>query len=290
MNYSTNSTNELYLKSVNWHFWPYCNYKCVFCFANFKELKLHKRNYLNIHEGKQLLKLLSNHGSEKITFVGGEPLLSPYLPKYLQYSKKLGMLTSIVTNGSKLNQDFLEKNHQYIDMIGISIDSTSDMIEKKLGRGRGHHISHIEKIIPLIKKYNIKLKVNITLTKLSINENFSELLIKWEPDKIKVFQVLGLKGENDKKIVSLQITDQEFQEFIKRHNTLELFTETSEMMKGSYVMIDPLGRFFHNTNGYLEYSDPILDVGIVKAWNQIKFDSKKFVERGGLSYQMLIQK
>ena len=29
--------------AVNWHFWPWCNYGCKFCFATFEDLPLQRR-------------------------------------------------------------------------------------------------------------------------------------------------------------------------------------------------------------------------------------------------------
>ncbi|SDG94661.1 radical S-adenosyl methionine domain-containing protein 2 [Flavobacterium omnivorum] len=52
-------------------------------------------------------------------------------------------------------------------------------------------------------------------------------------------------------------------------------------MKGSYVMVDPAGRFFDNTTGKHFYSEPILEVGCDAAIQQMNYDALKFDERGG---------
>lgn len=38
------------LESVNFHFWPYCNFQCKYCFAQFKKIKnpFSKEQYLKI--------------------------------------------------------------------------------------------------------------------------------------------------------------------------------------------------------------------------------------------------
>ena len=38
--------------------------------------------------------------------------------------------------------------------------------------------------------------------------------------------------------------------------------ESNELMRGSYVMVDPAGRFFDNVEGGHTYSRPILEVGV----------------------------
>jgi hypothetical protein len=46
-------------------------------------------------------------------------------------------------------------------------------------------------------------------------------------------------------------------------------------------MIDPLGRFFSNVAGRYVYSPPILDIGVVPAFQAVTFDQRRFDARGG---------
>ncbi len=60
-----------------------------------------------------------------------------------------------------------------------------------------------------------------------------------------------------------------------------MFPEDNNDMVGSYVMVDPLGRFFDNTcfdsrkEGYI-YSTPITEVGAQEAFKVVNFDQNKF--------------
>ncbi len=271
--------------SVNWHLWPSCNYSCVFCFATFPELKGLKKRYLTKNEGKRLLLLLKRHGTEKITFVGGEPLLCPWLGEYVSYAKSLGLITTIVTNGSLLKDEFLNKYGEFIDWIGLSIDSSSDVVERKLGRGKGDHLRNIIKLVPKIKELGIRIKINVTITKAILQEDLHKIINQLNPDRLKFFQVLEIEGENDGKIENLLIDEAEFQEFIKRHADLNPIGENNDIMRGSYVMIDPLGRFFDSTRGHYIYSDPITKVGVETAFQQITFEQPKFFLRGGMYFR-----
>ena len=49
-------------------------------------------------------------------------------------------------------------------------------------------------------------------------------------------------------------------------------------------MVDPVGRFFQNTQGIYKYSESIQEVGVWEALRQAGFSWKKLVERGGSSY------
>jgi len=58
--------------------------------------------------------------------------------------------------------------------------------------------------------------------------------------------------------------------------------ETADAMTDSYAMIAPNGCFFDNSRGAYCYSRPILEVGIVEAFQDVEFDADKFLKRGGL--------
>jgi len=58
--------------------------------------------------------------------------------------------------------------------------------------------------------------------------------------------------------------------------------QRGDEMKGSYVMIDPAGRFFENTIGKYIYSTPILKNGIESAYKEMNYNYKKFIGRNGL--------
>jgi radical S-adenosyl methionine domain-containing protein 2 len=53
-------------------------------------------------------------------------------------------------------------------------------------------------------------------------------------------------------------------------------------MTGSYVMVDPAGRFFDNTAGAHVYSRPINEVGVNVALKEVSVDPGKFRLRDGL--------
>lgn len=53
-------------------------------------------------------------------------------------------------------------------------------------------------------------------------------------------------------------------------------------MTESYLMINPEGRFYQNTEGKYIYSSKILEVGLSQAIQEIEFNDKKFIERKGV--------
>ena len=285
-NHSTAKASELEdlsVRSVNWHVWPHCNYTCRFCFARFS-MQTGKETHLARNEGHKLISLLVKEGMEKITFVGGEPMLCPWLGQYLKRSKSLGCLTMIVTNGSLVTHEFMEQYAHYLDWMGLSIDSASENTEKLIGRGRGRHISKVLKVRRMLSEYGIKVKVNVTVTKPVLGESLHELLAELNPDRLKFLQFLPVRGQNDECVKELSVTRQEFYEFVRRHEGLKPIAEDNDMMTGSYVMIDPQGRFVQNTRGIYKYSDAILHIGVWEALSQVGFSWTRLVVRGGAEY------
>lgn len=261
--------------SVNWHVWPRCNYACRFCFATFPDI----RQALRREEALKIPVLLRDAGTDKLTFVGGEPTLCPYLLELLRESKRVGLTTMIVTNGYLLADGYLDQIRDHADWIALSVDSASNETEKTLGRGYGNHVDRVLVVAKKIKEAGIHLKVNTTVTALTWQEDLHLLIRAVGPERWKVFQALSIRGENDDFGPANWITPDQFRAFLSRHADLEPIGEDNEAMTGSYVMPDPLGRFFQNFGGVYRYSDSVLEKGVLAALEQVGWDAEKFVRR-----------
>jgi len=268
--------------SVNWHFWPWCNMKCKFCFATFNDVKMTLPKDLAL----QVPKMLKDSGAEKITFVGGEPMLCPYIGELLEISKSIGLVTKLVSNGTNITENFLENYGRFIDYITLSLDSSSNKIEKEIGRGLGDYVDRIKDLSVLIKDNSIPLQINTTVTKLNWQEDMNDIISELNPIRWKVFQVLKIDGQNNNLVDEFLISDDEFIVFKQKHqiNSRVIF-ENNDLMTGSYIMLDPIGRFFDNISGKHQYSESIFSVGVLESFSQIKWIKEKFIQRKGLYYK-----
>ena len=270
------------IPSVNFHLWKSCNYQCKFCFGSFKDVK---QNNLNEQEANNLIQKLVDFGFEKITFSGGEPVLCPFLPKLLETAKKGGMTTMIITNGSRLDLEWLQSNKQFLDWIALSIDSVNRKTNFLSGRYQKQQIFDeigYLNLIKIIKTLDYKLKINTVVSKYTVNEDMNVFINKVNPDRWKILQALPIIGQNDSQIDNFWITSKEFNNFLIRHKNNKFVSENNYEMQGSYVMIDPIGRFFNNTTSKHIYSSPINKVGVKKALNEAGYCTQKFINRGGL--------
>jgi hypothetical protein len=68
---------------------------------------------------------------------------------------------------------------------------------------------------------------------------------------------------------------------LRKSKHLDPVVEANDAMRGSYVMVGPLGRFIGNSSGAHVYSRPILEVGVQAALSEVDWSPRKFAERGG---------
>jgi radical S-adenosyl methionine domain-containing protein 2 len=279
------------VKSVNYFISRECNYKCKFCFHTQKNT--HK---LGIGHAKLGLSLLQHSGTEKINFAGGEPFLNPELLGELsRYAhEECGMAVSIISNGSLIKPDWMDRFGRYVDILGVSVDSFDPATNALIGRGSGdttrnQHATRVLKVREMCAQHGILFKMNTVVCSLNHREDMNEYVEKLDPYRWKAFQCLILKGENAggegdiNDARHLQVTPDEFDAFIQRHSEQEaLIPEPNTVMQNSYLLLDEELRFLDcSENGKIP-SQSILEVGVERALSQAGFDDAMFQKRGGI--------
>ena len=281
------------IPSVNFHLWQPCNMRCRFCFATFEDVKQVMnlpKGHLTEKECLELVDQIAAYGFEKLNFAGGEPTLCPWLANLVARTKAHGLVTSIVTNGSRITETWLDTLKGTLDWIGLSIDTISEKNMKRLGRTvHGKTLLTSDEYLRLIteiKWRGIRLKINTVVTAQTSQEDLTPFIRLAKPERWKIFQVLPIQGQNDAHIKEFLITAEAFQAYVQRNRRVEddgirVIPETNDLMTQSYVMIDPAGRFFDNAHSTYHYSPPILEVGIAEAAKQLSIDRARFLQRDG---------
>ncbi|MCC6216994.1 MAG: radical SAM protein [Polyangiaceae bacterium] len=267
---------------MNFHILSACDARCDFCFATFPGV----RGRLAAPDARRLITLLRAHGAEKLTFAGGEPTLHPDLEGYLRHAKGEGLVTGVVTNGSRL-QPLLARAADAIDWVALSVDSASEATQRALGRGGGDHVARAVRLSDLCRAAGVRLKVNTVVTSLTWEEDLTELLRRLAPERWKLFQVLRVEGQNDGRVERLLISREQFSAFVARHARLAeagvtLVPEDNDAITDSYVMIDPLGRLYGDTGGIHRVGPSVLEAGVDAALAAVGFQPEKLRARGGL--------
>lgn len=270
--------------NVSWHLWPHCNLDCTYCYATFRDIP----NTLDCDRALRVLDLFREAGTEKVTFVGGEPMLCPHLEDLVAHAKSIGLVTMLVTNGSKLLGEKLQRLAPFLDWVSLSIDASTPAIMAEMGRGNAHFWDYCMRCWNELSGYDhLRLKVNTVVTRQNLHDDMRALIRALRPSRWKVFQVLPVRGQNDGRVEPLLITRSEFEAYIARHRELDTeglgpVAEDNTALTGTYLMLDAVGRLFSNRTGNHVYTDSVLEVGVWEAIRQVGWDVQGFQKRGGL--------
>jgi len=265
---------------------------CCFCYCTFKSAEhlIESRRELSLDHSLRIIEALAKFGFKKITFAGGEPTMCPWLLEAVRGAQQLGFVTGIVTNGSLLNEDWILAAASSLDWLALSIDSANAEIHKLQGRfvpGRPLSNDRYIALANVVRENGIRLKVNTVVTRNNVEEDMSSLISAICPQRWKIFQVLPIRNENADDIDNLAVLPSELNRFVDRHALLSvkgisLVPETNVQMSGSYVIVDPTGRFIDNSDGIYRYSTSILERGVKNALAEVSVDYALFINRGGL--------
>lgn len=285
---------------LNWHLTETCNYGCGFCYAHWNG-KIRSKEL--IHDREQSRQLLDELYAEfdarspgsplaahlaysglRLNLAGGEPFLYPQkCLELIDAAKRIGFEVSVITNGSRLSAADMGKLAPNLLVLGISIDSITHKTNRAIGRasnqGRTLSLGDILEKVAAARATNpsIMMKINTVVNSHNWNENLSSAIEQLRPGRWKVLRALPVVTDR------LSVSQKQFNEFVARHSALRnvMCIEDNVDMTESYIMIDPHGRFFQNRTGDVgyDYSEPILKVGAKVAFDQIHFDTEKFLSR-----------
>ena len=278
--------------SVNFHLWEPCNMACGFCFAGFKDVKsaVLPKGHLVRDDALRVVDRLCGYGFEKINFAGGEPTLCPWLPDLIGLAKTRGLTTSIVTNGSRVTEEWMDEVEGTLDWVALSIDSVDPGTLTRIGRtqrGKPMSADDYVRAAESLRGRGIRLKVNTVVNRCNHAEDMTAFILSIKPERWKLFQALRVEGQNDGEFEAFAVSGREFDAYTERNRGVEsagivVTPESNALMRGSYVMVDPAGRFFDNESGGHRYSRPILEVGVEAALREVFVDAERFRRRGGV--------
>ena len=156
-----------------------CNAKCEYCdiwkqktagCAKFEDLER------NLIAAKRL-------GAKFVDFTGGEPLLNPDLPKFLDFAKKKKFITSVTTNAI-LFEKYAPQLKGKIDLLHFSIGGNKDTHDKIRG---------VKSFDVLVKAIDVAREFNL----------FPDLLFTYTDDNIDCFEEVYAIAQSHKLILIL---------------------------------------------------------------------------------------
>ena len=187
-----------------------CNMKCNYC-TFWRETKREKE--LSTEEIFSFLDQCKKIGSVIYGASGGEPLLRKDLPEILEYSKKIGMVNSLTTNGL-LFEKRLPEILPYLDHVGISLDA----LDQKHARVRGLNDKKLhERVISAIKLASSQpgLKVDINTVISGANLDQMVPLVKFaKENKASISCQPVIEGKCTPPWISLAKKEEEFKQAV----------------------------------------------------------------------------
>lgn len=272
--------------TVNYHFTSACNMRCRFCFAGFNDCRRS-----SLEEQKAIIRAIAatpqpsfEHRSRRLNFVGGEPTICPHLEELILEATRYGLRTSIVSNGFRIVEEGLPPAFRSLKLLGLSIDSLDAETNVRMGRAvRGRTISAAQwmRLFDEAGVMGLPVKINTVVNACNRDENMAPFIAESDPLRWKVFQAMPVEGQNCHSFLEWTVDRVAFDRYVDRHVKagVQPVVESEEVMRGSYAMISPDGRFYDSTSGTHRYSDPILAVGVERAWGQVIFSHQKFADR-----------
>jgi radical S-adenosyl methionine domain-containing protein 2 len=276
--------------TLNLHITRACNYACEHCWAPFRDVpgELGRDAWLRV-----LDRLAANPTPapgcvvDKITFAGGEPTLKRFLPDLVIAAKRHGFVTCVVTNGTRVTDEFLREVGPSLDWITFSLDSADDATNARIGRrlrrsATSDAVATIRSAARRVRGHpHVRVRLNTVVVAENHDEDMSEIVREIAPDRWKVLQGTRIDGQNDGTADRFEITPAQYVGYLDRHWALAPVPEPTDAILGSYLMLDPLGRVFCNGTGRYVYSQPVLEVGLAAAAAQGRWSPARFDARGG---------
>lgn len=282
------STRHAYV--INWHVTEACNYACRYCYAEWDGLG--RRDLIrDAGATRELLAMLfARFGADasrprpRLNFAGGEPLLRPReLLVAMRMARDIGFDVSLITNGSRLDEALVDELAPLLQMLGVSLDAADAPTMATIGRqdshGRQVDIPRLARLVERARTRHAAMivKLNSVVCAANWQADLSTLVRMFSPQRWKVLRMLPVLHHD------LAVDDAQFRAFVARHQALAdlMDVEDNDAMTGSYIMVDPAGRFFQNrpAGGGYDHSPPILEAGAEPAfarmeWSPVKFDGR----------------
>jgi len=142
------------VRSLHWDITKKCNLRCKHCYNAEKYFNIDSDDYISeemdLEQCLNTVRSFSEAGFKHIHFLGGEPLMSPYIYDTTEYAKKLGMTITINSNACLLDSAAQKKLIDLkVDQFAASLDGCSASVNDAI-RGSGT----FERIVSNMKAFN----------------------------------------------------------------------------------------------------------------------------------------
>lgn len=148
-----------------------CNLKCEMC-NHWRETR---EPPVSADRFKEVIAELAKLGTKKIHISGGEPMLRPQIPEFIEHASSLGIKVTMTTNGTLIDK---AKAKQLVEAglrgVNISIDSPVRKMHEKI-RGAEGSFKATTKAVGLFQRYKHKGKLTVRINTVVSRTNYQTL-------------------------------------------------------------------------------------------------------------------
>lgn len=154
-----------------------CNHRCLFCSCPWESDETYRKDELKTEQWFAVIDELMKNGVSAFTLTGGEPLMREDLMRIIEYILQKGASLNMISNGRKIDDEFLD----YIAKKKISICISIPGIETFVEHTGVDNVEHVLSLFEKTKIRGIQATANIAVTKKNLPElyeNIAYALIK----------------------------------------------------------------------------------------------------------------
>ncbi|MFH1327578.1 MAG: radical SAM protein [Candidatus Bathyarchaeota archaeon] len=147
-----------------------CNCKCIMC-----NMHKQKPEHISLDDSQRILDFLSENRFLTVYFTGGEPTLHPKLTDIVRYADKVGLVTSITTNGTCSKETILRLKNAGLYNLSVSLDHWDAELCEKIRGYRGIKTKE-EEIITYAKDIGLRVYALAFLNPFLIRDGVENLV------------------------------------------------------------------------------------------------------------------
>ena len=150
--------------TIDFHVTCECNQECPYCWGP-RDIE----NPVSTSTSQKIIKKIKDISAKRIVFTGGDPLKRKDVGKLIRCAKNTGLEVALSTTGDELTKTFFRWNADYIDLISLPIDGSTEAINSKT-KEAGHLVA-VLKALEMLKDYpSIDVKICTPVTKHNIKD------------------------------------------------------------------------------------------------------------------------
>jgi Fe-coproporphyrin III synthase len=143
-----------------WNMTNRCNLSCMHCYS---KATLDSKDLLSFEEIVSTLEHMYLSGVKFLIISGGEPLTRSDIFDIADACKRIGIITSLSTNGLYIHQKNVEKIARSFDYIGISIDGREETHDRFRALKGSYNLSI--NALKLLLEHTNRVGIRFTITK-----------------------------------------------------------------------------------------------------------------------------